>query len=157
MLFRSLDSIHGVAGTAIYHTCIVSRDLRVSHAAFLLRRWGINNIEGRILQARYSGKQLVNSGKFVNLLLLVVNSGKQLVELVSLLLLLSPLCSRSPSVTFNVFGKRKPPRCLAKASCSSSVFGIPEDQCQQVFLSIEMDSRCGGRTRGVGFFEVTEV
>ena len=57
-----LDSIHGVAGTAIYHTCIVRRDLRFSHAAFPLR-WDGGNIEYRILQARCSSK-------FVNLLLM---------------------------------------------------------------------------------------
>ena len=117
------DSIHGVAGTAIYHPpCIVSRDLRVTHAAFPLR-WTGGNIEYRILRAHYFSK-------LVNLLLLVVNSGKQLVELVSLLLLLSLLCSRSASVSFYVFGKPKPPRDgRAKASCSSSFFIIPEDQC----------------------------
>ena len=120
-----LDSIHGVAGTALYHpSCIVSRGLRVSHTAFPLR-WAGGNIECRILQAH-------NSSKFVNLLLLLVKSGKQLVELVILLLLLSQLCSRSASVSLLVFGKPKPPReRRAKASCLSSVFVIPEDQCQQ--------------------------
>ena len=127
-----LDSIHGVAGTAIYHPCIVSRGLRVSHAASPLR-WAGGNIECRILQAHYSSK-------FVNLLLLVVNSGKQLTEPVSILLVPSLLCSRSASVSINVFGKPKRPRILrAKASCSSFVFVIPEDQCQQVFLSIGTD------------------
>jgi hypothetical protein len=42
------------------------------------------------------------SSKFVNLLLLLVNSGKQLVELVIFLILLSLLCSRSASVGLSV-------------------------------------------------------
>ena len=61
-----LDSIHGVARTAIYHTCIVRRDLRFSHATFLLR-WDGGNIKYRILQTRYSSK-------FIELLLLLLNS-----------------------------------------------------------------------------------
>jgi hypothetical protein len=77
------------------------------------------------------------SSKFVNLLLLLVNSGKQLVDLVIFLILLSLLCSRSAFVGLLVFGKPKPQRVTrAKALRSSSVFVIPEDQCEQVFLSI---------------------
>jgi hypothetical protein len=76
------------------------------------------------------------SSKFINLLLLLVKSGKQLVELIIFLILLSLLCSRSASVGLLVFGKPKPPRVRrTKASRSSSLFIIPEGQCEQVFLS----------------------
>jgi hypothetical protein len=79
------------------------------------------------------------SSKFINLLLMLVNSGKQLVELVIFLILPSLLCSRSASVGFLVFGKPKPPRVrMTKASRSSSMFVIPEDQCEQVF-SIDLE------------------
>jgi hypothetical protein len=74
------------------------------------------------------------SSKFINLLLMLVNSGKQLVELVIFLILRSLLCSRSASVGFLVFGKPKLPQVRrTKASHSSSVFITPEDQCEQVF------------------------
>jgi hypothetical protein len=49
--FLLLDSIHGVAGTAIYHPFIISRDLRFSNAAFPYR-WAGGNIEWRILLAQ---------------------------------------------------------------------------------------------------------
>jgi hypothetical protein len=77
------------------------------------------------------------SSKFVNLLLLLVNSGKQLVELVIFHILLSLLCSRLAYVGPLVFGKPKPPQVRRSKSLRSSfVFVIPEDQCEQVFLSI---------------------
>jgi hypothetical protein len=77
------------------------------------------------------------SSKFVNLLLLLVKPGKQLVELVIFLILLSLLCSRSASVSLFISGKPKPSRVRrTKASRLSSMFVIAEDQCEQVFLSI---------------------
>jgi hypothetical protein len=80
---------------------------------------------------------LAHYSKFVNLLLLLVKPGKQLVELVIFLILLSLLCSRSASVNILVSGKPKPPQVRrTKASLSSSMFVIAEDQCEQIFLSI---------------------